>query len=162
MLVNADIYVKDVPGQLVAALEPMCEVNANIIGVMHSREQMISGRIAVNLTFDIDPDYISKLKGIWKARDVIVVRIGSAVDLRNMVFMIIGDLTAVTIEEIMVAAGEKVNIQSKNVTISSKSSGRNTCMVSANVQTEEEIEALDRFINDCCKEKGYTYIRGVE
>ena len=97
MLVNADIYVKDVPGQLVAALEPMSTVNANIIGVVHSREQMISGRIAVNLTFDIAPDRIDKLKSIWKDKDVIVVRIDSAVDLRNIVFMIIGDLTAVTV-----------------------------------------------------------------
>ncbi|MBO7205479.1 MAG: hypothetical protein J6V08_03570, partial [Candidatus Methanomethylophilaceae archaeon] len=95
MLVNADIYVKDVPGQLVAALDPMSVLNANIIGVVHSREQVISGRIAVNLTFDIDPERIEKLKEIWKEKDVIVVRIDSAVDLRNIVFMIIGDINAV-------------------------------------------------------------------
>lgn len=162
MLVNADIYVRDVPGQLVAALEPMSTVNANIIGVVHSREQMISGRIAVNLTFDIGPDSIDKLKDIWKEKDVIVVRIGSAVDLRNITFMIIGDLTAVTVEEIMTAAAEKVEIQSKNIRISSNSSGRNTCMISVNVKTEEELETLDRFMSEGCKDKGYTYIRGVE
>ena len=162
MLVNADIYVKDIPGQLVAALEPMSTVNANIIGVVHSREQMISGRIAVNLTFDIAPDRIDKLKSIWKDKDVIVVRIDSAVDLRNIVFMIIGDLTAATVEDLMNAAAEKVNIQSKYIRISSNSQGRNTCMASVSVNTEEEINELDRFFGDGCKERGYTYIRGVE
>ena len=77
MLVNADIYVKDIPGQLVSALEPMSTVNANIIGVVHSRDQMISGRIAVNITFDIDPERIDSLKEIWTSRDVIVAKIDS-------------------------------------------------------------------------------------
>ncbi|MBR1973777.1 MAG: hypothetical protein IKC93_05895 [Candidatus Methanomethylophilaceae archaeon] len=162
MLVNADIYVKDVPGQLVAALDPMSVLNANIIGVVHSREQVISGRIAVNLTFDIDPERIDKLKEIWKEKDVIVVRIDSAIDLRSIVFMIIGDINAVTIEELMIAATEKVDIQSKNIRIYSNSSGRNTCMISISVKTQEELDALDDFISKGCEERGYTYIRGVE
>ena len=162
MLVNADIYVKDVPGQLVAALDPMSVLNANIIGVVHSREQVISGRITVNLTFDIDPERIDKLKEIWKEKDVIVVRIDSAIDLRSIVFMIIGDINAVTIEELMIAATEKVDIQSKNIRIYSNSSGRNTCMISISVKTQEELDALDDFISKGCEERGYTYIRGVE
>ncbi|MDD7423980.1 MAG: hypothetical protein PUK31_03125 [Candidatus Methanomethylophilaceae archaeon] len=162
MLVNADIYVKDIPGQLVSALEPMSTVNANIIGVVHSREQMVSGRIAVNLTFDIDPDMIDRLKEIWKSNDVIVAKIGSAIDLRNIVFMIIGDLTAATADELVAGAKDVAEIQSKDIRVSSNSSGRNTCMVSINVKTEEEITALDRYFSERCRSKGYTYIRGVE
>lgn len=162
MLVNADIYVKDVPGQLVAALEPMSTINANIIGVVHSREQMISGRIAVNLTFDINPERIDQLKTIWKEKDVILVSMGSAVDLHSITFMIIGDLTAVTIDGLMTAAAEKVDIQSKNIRISSNSKGRNTCMISVCLKTQEELDVLDQFVSEQCKEKGYTYIRGVE
>ena len=162
MLVNADIYVKDIPGQLVSALEPMSTVNANIIGVVHSREQMVSGRIAVNLTFDIDPDMIDRLKEIWKSNDVIVAKIGSAIDLRNIVFMIIGDLTAATADELVAGAKDVAEIQSKDIRVSSNSSGRNTCMVSIKVKTEEEITALDRYFSEGCRSKGYTYIRGVE
>jgi ACT domain-containing protein len=161
MLVNADIYVKDVPGQLLSALEPMSMVNANVIGVVHSRERMIRDRISVNLTFDIDPDKIDKLKKIWKEKDVIVVSINSAVDLRNVVFMIIGNITAVTVEELMSIASEKVNIQSKQIKISSNSQGHNTCMASVSVCTEEEVDMLERFFSESCKERGYTYIRGI-
>ena len=162
MLVNADIYVKDIPGQLVSALEPMSTVNANIIGVVHSREQMVSGRIAVNLTFDIDPDMIDRLKEIWKSNDVIVAKIGSAIELRHILLMVIGDLTAATADELVAGAKDVAEIPSKDIRVSSNSSGRNTCMVSINVKTEEEITALDRYFSEGCRSKGYTYIRGVE
>ena len=110
MLVTANIYVRDVPGQLVAALEPMSSVNANIIGVVHSRDQTISGRISVDLTFDIDPDLIETLKKIWISKDVIVSTIGSVVDLHNTVFMVIGSVNAASMDDMMDLAREKVGI----------------------------------------------------
>ena len=162
MLVTANIYVRDVPGQLVAALEPMSSVNANIIGVVHSRDQTISGRISVDLTFDIDPDLIETLKKIWISKDVIVSTIGSVVDLHNTVFMVLGSVNAASMDEMMDLAREKVGIESCDIRISTRSSGNNTALVSASVKSEEDLDALGRLIAEQCKSKGYTYIRGVE
>ncbi len=162
MLVTANIYVRDVPGQLVAALEPMSTVNANIIGVVHSRDQTISGRISVDLTFDIDPDLIDTLKKIWISKDVIISTIGSVVDLHNTVFMVIGDVNAAAMDEMMDAAKEKVGIETCDIRISSKSSGNNTAMVTASVKTEEDLDTLSRLVAEGCRSKGYTYIGGVE
>ena len=162
MLVTANIYVRDVPGQLVAALEPMSSVNANIIGVVHSRDQTISGRISVDLTFDIDPDSIETLKDIWVSKDVVVAKIGSVIDLKNTAFMVIGDVNAAGMDEMMDAAREKVEIETCDIRLSTRSSGNNTALVSASVKTEEDLDALSRIVAEKCREMGYTYIRGVE
>jgi len=162
MLVTANIYVRDVPGQLVAALEPMSTVNANIIGVVHSRDQTISGRISVDLTFDIDPDLIETLKKIWISKDVIVATIGSVVDLHNTAFMIIGDVNAAAMDEMMDKARAKVSIETCDIRISSRSSGNNTALVSASVKSEEDLDILSASMSEQCRSKGYTFIRGVE
>ena len=162
MLVTANIYVRDVPGQLVAALEPMSTVNANIIGVVHSRDQTMSGRISVDLTFDIDPDLIETLKNIWVSKDVIVNKIGTVIDLHNTVFMVIGDVTASSMDAIMAAAKEKAAVEACDIRISSSSSGRNTALVTASVKSEEDLGTLEEVIGKECKSKGFTLIRGVE
>ena len=162
MLVNADIYVKDIPGQLVSALEPMSTVNANIIGVVHSRDQMISGRIAVNITFDIDPENIDSLKEIWTSRDVIVAKIDSVVKTHTIEYMVIGDVTAGAMESMLEDAKNVVDIVSSDIRISSKSSGKNTAMVDACVRSPEDKDRLDSYIADRCRSAGFTYIRGVD
>ena len=40
MKINADIYVKDVPGTLVSSLEPISTLGGNIVGVVHNRDTM--------------------------------------------------------------------------------------------------------------------------
>ena len=162
MLVNADIYVKDIPGQLVSALEPMSVVNANIIGVVHSRDQMISGRIAVNITFDIDPEMIDRLKEIWESRDVIVAKIDSVVKIHTIEYMVIGNVTASAIEDMLKDAQKEIEIVSSDIRISSKATGKNTAMVDAGVRSPEDKDRLDRYIADRCRASGFTYIRGVE
>ena len=161
MLVTANIYVRDVPGQLVAALEPMSTVNANIIGVVHSRDQTISGRIAVDLTFDIDPDLIETLKNIWVSKDMVVAKIGTVIDLHNTVFMVIGDVTASAMDDIMAAARDKLSIEACDIRLSSSSSGNNTALVTASVKSEEDLVALEDIISKECRSKGFTFIRGV-
>ena len=162
MLVTANIYVRDVPGQLVAALEPMSTVNANIIGVVHSRDQTISGRIAVDLTFDIDPDLIETLKKIWVSKDVVVAKIGSVVDLHNTVFMVIGQVNAASMDAMMDDVRRKVHVETCDIRLSSRSSGNNTALVSASVGSEEDMDTLNRSVSEMCREKGYTFIGGVE
>ena len=54
MMVNAELYVRDLPGQLVGSLEPISLVDGNIVGVVHNREQMVNQRICVNVTFQIN------------------------------------------------------------------------------------------------------------
>ena len=62
MKISADIYVKDVPGTLVSSLEPISTLGGNIVGVIHNREQVVSGRISVNVIFNMDQKSLDALK----------------------------------------------------------------------------------------------------
>ena len=78
MIVNAELYVKDLPGQLVGSLEPISLVDGNIMGVVHNREQIVNHRICINVTFEVeDSAQLEKLKEIWKSKDMIISRMGS-------------------------------------------------------------------------------------
>ena len=76
MKINADIYVKDVPGTLVSSLEPISTLGGNIVGVVHNREQIVSGRISVNVIFNMEQSSLDALKKEWKARDIIIADFG--------------------------------------------------------------------------------------
>ena len=43
MRVNVDLRLKDVPGQLIGALEPVSRNDGNIVGVVHSHDQISAG-----------------------------------------------------------------------------------------------------------------------
>ena len=162
MLVNADIYVKDIPGQLVVALEPMSMVNANIIGVVHSREQVISGRIAVNITFNIESNMIDKLKTIWESRDVLVAKIGSVIKTYSRVYMLIGAVTAPVLEKLLDNAKKEIEIRSVDFRLSYNSNGKNTAMIQAGVGSEDDLSKLDVLLANECSKNEFTFIRGVD
>ncbi|MFA6710414.1 MAG: homoserine dehydrogenase [Candidatus Methanomethylophilaceae archaeon] len=162
MKINADLYVKDVPGQLVSSLEPISSVDGNIVGVVHNREQSINGRIVVNVTFDVDPDQVDNLKKIWRSRDVIVAKLDSVVETFTMDYMLVGDLSASYIEELFGEASTEISFESIDIGYSSKTAkDTRTAMISVKVQKDDDLKKLDRFLSSACKKAGFVYIRGV-
>jgi len=164
MKVNADLYVKDVPGQLVGTLDPISAVDGNIVGVVHNREKMINQRIGVNITFEIpSADSLERLKNIWRSKDVLISSISSVVETYLMEYMLIGDVNARYVDELIDKARKKIDIDSIDVRIRSKpASSKNAVMISANVGKKEDVRKLDAFIASSCSKSGITYIRGVE
>lgn len=78
MMVNAELYVRDLPGQLVGSLEPISMVDGNIVGVVHDREQIVNQRILVSVTFEVSTSgQLDQLKAIWKSMDIIISKMGS-------------------------------------------------------------------------------------
>ena len=164
MKVNADLYVKDVPGQLVGTLDPISAVEGNIVGVVHNREKIIDGRIAVNITFEIGSrEQLEKLKNIWKSKDVIISRIGSVIETFPMEYMLIGKIGAAYVEELLEDARSKIVFDSVDIRYSSKTgSDKHTVMISAKLRSRKDVGKLDRFVASRCKKSGIVYIRGVE
>ena len=162
MKINTDLYVKDVPGQLVSSLEPISSVDGNIVGVVHNREQTINGRIVVNVTFDIDPDRVDRLKKIWKSRDVIVAKLDSVVETFTMDYMLIGSLSASYIENLFNEASKEISLNSIDIGYSSKTANdTRTAMISVKVQKDDDLKKLDEFLSSACRKTGFIYIRGV-
>ena len=162
MLVNADIYVKDIPGSLVRSLEPISAVDGNIVGVVHNREQVIDGMISVNLTFNVEPEKLEALKTMWKGRDVVIAQIGSVTGAVPMDYILIGDADSNFTEKLMKDAAGSIAFSSYEVNTSSHTDGGGrTVRISAKLETKEDAEKLDAFMIESCAKKKLTCIRGL-
>ncbi|MDR0335291.1 MAG: homoserine dehydrogenase [Methanomassiliicoccaceae archaeon] len=163
MIVNADLFVRDVPGQLVGSLEPISLVDGNIVGVVHNRDSIVNGRIAVNITFEVSSaEDLEKLKNIWKSRDVMISRLSSVVETFPMDYLLIGEFGPSQIEKLMNSAGKAVGLESVDIRFSSKASdSKRTVMISANVRSSDDIVRLNAFMASACKKADIVFIRGV-
>ncbi|MCQ2085077.1 MAG: homoserine dehydrogenase [archaeon] len=164
MLLNAELYVRDLPGQLVGSLEPISMVDGNIIGVVHDRERNINQRIMVSVTFEVaNSKKLEELKAIWKSRDIIISKMGSVYQTCTREFMMVGKFNATYIENLIEEASTIVNLESTDVGYSSKnqSSDKRTAMITAEVRCKEDLDKLDEFFADACHRDNMLYIRGL-
>ncbi len=100
MKISMDIELKDIPGQLVLALKPVSDLGGNILSVLHQRDKKTpSGRIPVQLTFEIEERGLNRLIARLKERGVNVVRIGRERLKESMVVLLIGHIVHSDIRE---------------------------------------------------------------
>ncbi len=164
MMVNAELYVKDLPGQLVGSLEPISMVDGNIVGVVHDREQIINQRIRVNVTFEVAGNaQLDKLKAIWKSRDIVISKMGSVYETVTMEYLILGHFTAGYVDNLIDEASNVVNFESVDVSYSSRNGNdkRRTALITAEVRSQNDQDRLDQFFSAACREGGLIYIRGL-
>jgi ACT domain-containing protein len=76
MRVTMDLELKDVPGQLVLALQPISELGGNIASVVHHRDKKTPrGLIPVRIAFEIDESKVDTLIGRLKGSGVVIAQI---------------------------------------------------------------------------------------
>ncbi len=163
MIVNAELFVNDLPGQLIGSLEPVSFVGGNILGVVHNRDKIIDNRICVNLTFEIDDNRIEELKELWKSKDMIISSIGSVHETYTMNYILIGDVNAQYVEGLLKKVNEATTLDEINVSYSSKSikTASHTSLITVKARYEDNLDKIDAILRRECKLAGITYVRGV-
>jgi len=88
------LEIKDMPGQLVAALRPISDVGGNIIAVIHQHESATvrTGTLGVQIVLEISESGLSELIRLLKAGGVTILRIGEERMLIRRSFILIGHL----------------------------------------------------------------------
>ncbi|MBU3966618.1 MAG: amino acid-binding protein [Euryarchaeota archaeon] len=77
MIVSMTLELKDIPGQLVIALAPISELHGNIMSVVHQHEEKTPrGTIPVQITFEIDQNFLDELIERLEKSGVGVARVG--------------------------------------------------------------------------------------
>jgi ACT domain-containing protein len=77
MRVSMDIELKDVPGQMLLALQPLSECRANLITVLHHHQKRtFRNTVPVQLVLEIKPENIGALKAKLEENGIRVVRVG--------------------------------------------------------------------------------------
>jgi ACT domain-containing protein len=87
------LEMKDAPGQLVAALQPISDVGGNIIAVIHQRDEKAEDdKLEVQIVLEIQDDRLNELIARIKGKGVNVVRIGKRRLLYTQTVIMIGHI----------------------------------------------------------------------
>ncbi len=163
MIINAELFVNDSPGQLIGSIEPISLVNGNILAVVHNRERIVDNRICVNVTFEVDDRQLERLKDLWKSKDVVISSLGSVHETFAMNYILIGDVNAQYIEGLLRQINEATTLDQINVSYSSKSvkTASHTSLITVKARYEDNLDKIDAILRRECKQANVTYVRGV-
>lgn len=158
---NVDLRLKDVPGQLIGALEPIAKNDGNIVGVVHSHDKVSAGRIGVNLTFEVTGEKVlDKIVGEWKERGVDILKIDHLFETFPLEYVIVGDVSPNEMKRITDGIQALGDVESIDVRYSISTSKEKAALISGKVRNKETIKKANRFMRDRAKRSGFLMIRG--
>jgi ACT domain-containing protein len=163
MRVNVDLRLKDVPGQLIRALEPISLNEGNIVGVIHNHEQVTGGRISVNVTFEAkDQRTLDAIFAMWKERGVEVAKMGEIYRTFAAEYLLVGDLTQAMLRSITEKLEKMDGIDSIDLQYSLSTSTENkSVLLLVNVREKRKIVEIDKYLNNRSHRSDFLLIRGM-
>lgn len=164
MLITIVVELKDQPGQLLKALEPISRFGGNIVSVYHQRDKITPlKRIPVEITIQIDGKRVNDLIEAIRKNGVIVrsyneVRLTATTSLLLIGHIIHTDLGD-TINRIdSTGFAEVVDMHISMPQLNQPS----TAMVTISATNEEKLKRAIEILKDICKEKDITVIEPLE
>ena len=87
------LELKDKPGQLLAAIEPISKSGANIITISHQRDtKSVNGALIVDIVISLPETRLAELMDALRANGVAIVRIGTEHLTCTKTFILIGHI----------------------------------------------------------------------
>jgi len=163
MRITMDLELKDIPGQLVKALEPISDSGGNIVSVVHHHEQRTNrGTIPLQVVFEMD-DGLDALKEKLESRGIKVVRFNEMRLLERKTVVLVGHIIHSdirdTIEHIdSTGYAEVVDLAMSMPGISLKSSAR----IGISATGKAEMKKAMRLLRDIAKQKDLLFIEPIE
>lgn len=163
MRVHADLRLKDVPGQLVRALEPISTREGNIVGVVHHHDVVIGGRITVNVTFEVKSQ--KQLEHIlidWKERDVDVARLSSMLETFEFEYLIVGDIPPSELRELTDGIESMEDLHAVDIRYSvSPATGEKAAMIFGKMKQKSAMNRVEDFLRQRSMQAGFLLISGL-
>lgn len=163
MRVNVDLRLKDVPGQLIKALEPISVNEGNIVGVVHNHDLVTGGRISVNVTFEYkDQRALDAIFSAWKERGVEVVKMGEIVRTFAAEYLLVGDLAHSTLRTITEGIEKMDGVETIDLQYSlSTSTDNKSVLLLVNVREKGRLRDIDDYLKNNSKASDFLLIRGM-
>ncbi|MEM0448568.1 MAG: hypothetical protein QW520_01945 [Methanomassiliicoccales archaeon] len=163
MRVHADLRLKDVPGQLVKALEPISASDGNIVGVVHNHEAVVAGRITVNVTFEISSQrQLERIMAEWKERDIDVARLSSMLETFEFEYLIVGDIKPSELRELTDGIESMEDLVTVDIRYSmSPATGEKAALIFGKVRQKSAIARVEDFLHQRSMHSGLLLISGL-
>ncbi|HOE52740.1 MAG TPA: hypothetical protein PKO24_03800 [Methanomassiliicoccales archaeon] len=163
MRVNVDLRLKDVPGQLIKALEPISLNEGNIVGVVHNHDLVTGGRISVNVTFEYkDQRALDAISSAWKERGVEVVKMGEIFRTYAAEYLLVGDLTHATLRTITESIERMDGVETMDLqySLATGTADRSVLLV-VSVRERERVRDIDSYLGAMSERHDFLLIRGM-
>jgi len=163
MRITMDLELKDIPGQLVKALEPISDAGGNIVSIVHHHEQRTSrGTIPLLVIFDME-DGLGALKEKLESRGIKIVRFNQVRLLERKTVVLVGHIIHSdirdTIEQIdSTGYAEVVDLAMSMPGITLKSSAR----IGINATGKGDMKKAIRLLRNIAREKDLLLIEPIE
>jgi len=158
------LEMRDQPGQLVAALQPISAVGGNIIAVIHQRETPAATEtLDVQIVLELPEGRLSRLLELLREQGISVVRIDEERLLYECTLIMIGHLMHTdlsdTVDRIdMTGSAEVTELSLVMPAISSPSSAR----ITIRSTTREEMKKAIRILRSVAEQKDLLIIEPLE
>jgi ACT domain-containing protein len=161
MRVNVDIQLKDIPGQLIGALEPISKNDGNIRGVVHRHDVISGGKIAINITFEVgNQRALDNILAEWKGKEVDVLKIDHLFETFKLDYVIVGELPPAEVRRIIEGIQALGDVESIDIRYSVSGAKDRAALISGKVRSKDVIKKANKFMYERAKRAGYIVIRG--
>ena len=161
--VNVDLGLKDVPGTLVGALEPISSLDGNIVGVVHHHDKVLGGRIIVNVTFEISSQSrLERLKEIWEKKGIDIVSLGPLFETHPMEFLLVGNIPPNELSNIADGLESLEDMDSMDIRLAGSSTkDERAALVFGKMRTKKGLNQMESILRECGSRAGFIVIRGL-
>lgn len=163
MKISLDLELKDVPGQLVKALEPVSQMGGNIISVVHLREELGKGRVPVHLLFEVrDSAMLDAIIAELERRDIWVSKVGEFKKKEKITLVLVGHIVDTDIRDTIDRINEIEGVLVADLKLAMPHPEKeSSALIDIEVTRPEKAkEALQR-LDSVAREKGLLVIRSL-
>ncbi len=164
MLVSIIVELKDKPGQLIKAIEPISMAGGNIIGVVHKREKATpSGKIPVEISVQIDVEKINEVIEKIRERGIVVRSYNEVKLLATTSVMLIGHIIHTDLSDTInrIDSTGFAEVVEMNISMP-ELKGHSTAMLTISAKGKDELKRALEILKDVCKSKGIIVIEPLD
>jgi ACT-domain-containing protein, predicted allosteric regulator of homoserine dehydrogenase len=168
MKVTMDIELKDEPGQLISALEPVSHNKANLISVFHYHKSNTASttggdKVQVQLVLDAKSPVIDKIKEDMEKNGIKILRIGTEKYRETVTVLMIGHVVNTDIRDTVSRIDETGIAEVVDMSLSMPEIDEPTSSaIKINAVGKEELKKVIALLKEIAKEKKLLLVLPIE
>ncbi len=158
-----DLELKDMPGQLVLALQPISEFGGNIVSVLHHRDKKTPrGLIPVQITFEIDGEKLEGLINRMKSDGITIAQVGEDRLREKAIVILIGHIIHSDIRDTIDRIDSTGYAEVKDLAVSMPGVDQHSAArMVINATGEKEMQKAIQLLRDTAHEKNLLMIESI-
>jgi len=166
MRVSVDLELKDTPGQLLLALEPISRYGGNVISIIHLREEekLRSGRVPVHFTIDVpDEASLERIINELEEQGVRVTKLGEVTKKERITLLMIGHVVDTDLRDTIDRINELEGVMVSDLSLAMPHPDKeSSAIVDIEVSQGVDRRKVMERIYSIAKEKNLEIVRSLE